>query len=296
MRISIPLIAVLVLFFTGSSSAQSLPTEISGFQHPESVYQRGQTLYVSNIGTGMDPSKKNNDGFISKVDLTHRQVTELHFLGGGVTGTLYGPKGMALKGSVLYVADVDRIVGFDVDTRKKVMELSIAGTSFLNDLVMGDGLLYASATDNGKIYVIDVDKKTYHPLALPDSIVGANGLAYDGASSTLYCVGVGVWGHNDGQVYAIDLQHSQGRVLCGYRGLLDGVEKKGNTLYFSDWKSPQGKGGLLALDLTSRTVAPVTLAYGPIAGPADFSLSADGRIFIIPATMEGKILFEPVEK
>ena len=267
------------------SMAQAQPPvkQTAGFHHPESVYQSGNNLYVADIGEAMSPVAKDGDGFIGKVDLSTGKLVDAHFL--PVDGKLHAPKGMAMKGNTLYVADVDRIVGFDVVSRRQVAEIAIKGTGFLNDLVVGDGKLYASATDNGKIYVVNL--KTFQYETLPvDSIAGANGLYY--ADHKLYCVSIGNWDHPDGTVYIIDVRKNTMEKPGDYKGMLDGVVLAGNTLYFSDWGKDQ-KGLLLGLDINTHAVTPVEGTE--ISGPADFTISKDHRYFIIPEMLQGKILY-----
>jgi hypothetical protein len=269
------------------SMAQAQPPvkETTGFHHPESVYQSGKNLYVADIGEAMSPVAKDGDGFIGRVDLSTGELADAHFL--PVDGKLNAPKGMAMNGNTLYVADVDRIVGFDVVSRKQVAEIVIKGTGFLNDLVSEDGILYASATDNGKIYAVDL--KTFRYEALPvDSIAGANGLYY--VDHKLYCVSIGNWSHPDGTVYVIDLRGYKMEKLTDYKGLLDGVALVGNTLYFSDWGKDQ-KGLLLVMDLPTKVVKALP---GAFSGPADFTISKDRRYFIIPEMLQGKILYRPL--
>lgn len=285
-------VLALLAAITSAATAQVLPSETPGFSHPESVCQTGQILFVSNMGASLDPSGKDGDGFISRVDLSTRRVTDLRFI-----SALNSPKGMALHGHTLYVADIDHILGFDIDTRKKVLDLPIPGTHFLNDLVIGDGRLYASGSDNGKVYEVDLQSHACRALPLSDSITGANGLCYDDSAHRLYCVGIGTWGSNDGKVFAIDPGTYAVTPISDYRGLLDGVDRIGNVLYFSDWKGMQdSKGVLVALDLDTHKTSTLSFGRGTIAGPADFSLSADRRYFIIPATMEGKVLYIPVRQ
>ncbi|MDO6430769.1 hypothetical protein Q4E93_09225 [Flavitalea sp. BT771] len=269
------------------SMAQAQPPvkETTGFHHPESVYQSGNNLYVADIGTAMTPVAKDGDGFIGRVDLSTGQLADAHFL--PMSGKLNAPKGMAMDGNTLYVADVDRIVGFDVVSRRQVAEIAIEGTGFLNDLVAGDGMLYASATDNGKVYAIDL--KTFRYEALPvDSIAGANGLYY--AGHKLYCVSIGNWSHPDGTVYIIDVRNRTMEKQGDYKGMLDGVAVVDNTLYFSDWGKDQ-KGLLLAMNLSTKGVKALP---GAISGPADFTISKDRRYFIIPEMLQGKVLYRPL--
>lgn len=275
-------------FFPGYSQSTSLPSEIAGFSHPESVCQSHNTLFVSNIGAGLEPSAKDGDGFISKVDLATGAVEELHFL--PADGVLHAPKGMALYGHTLYVADIDHIVGFDIDSRKRVVDLAIAETNSLNDLVIGDGKLYVSATNPGQIFAVDLQTLAYQVLPLTDSVVGANGLCYDEAAKRLYCVGVGTMKKPDGRVYAIDVPSCRVTVISSYEGVLDGLAKQGNTLYFSDWKAMDTKGVLVALDMGTNQVREIRLGRGKIGGPGDFCISGDGRYFIVPAILEGKVL------
>jgi outer membrane protein assembly factor BamB len=284
-RIAIIQLALACVFLS-SAQAQPPVKEIGGFQHPESVYQSGKFLYVADIGAELAPVKKDGDGYIGKIDLSTGKLMDAHFL--PVVGVLHSPKGMAMEGDTLLVADIDRIVGFDVVTRKQVVELTIGGTGFLNDLVVGDGKLYASATDNGKIYEIDVKTGAYHALAI-DSIRGANGLFYK--KGKLYCVSIGNFAHPDGSVFEIGLGRPVMKRIADYQGLLDGISIVGNTIYFSDWRE-QTHGVVLALDLVSKKLR--TLPFPEIAGPADFSVSRDRRYFIIPEMMTGKVLFKPL--
>lgn len=264
--------------------AQPPVKETGGFHHPESVLQSGTYLYVSDIGAAMEPVAKDGDGYIGKIDLTTGKLLDAHFL--PTDGTLNAPKGMAMDGNTLYVADVDRIVAYDVVSRRRVAGIVIAGTGFLNDLVLGQGKLYASATDNGKIYAVDLKTLKYEALAV-DSIAGANGLYYDAASQHLYCVSIGNWSHPDGRVYVIDVSKGTMEKVGDYSGMLDGVALVGNTLYFSDWGKDQ-QGVLLAMDLATHSVRKLS---GVVAGPADFSVSSDSRYFIIPEMLKGKILY-----
>lgn len=273
---------------SGTGVGATRDFEIAGLRHPESVCQSGKWLFVSEIGVGMDPLAKDGDGAIVKIDLKTKKVVDAHFL--PAVGKLSAPKGMALYNSILYVTDIDRVLGFDIRSRRQVMEVSIAETGFLNDPVVGRGVLYVSATDNGKIYSIDLRSYAYHPLPLPDSVRGANGLYYDGDSGTLYCVAIGSMEHPAGKIYAIDPVKFTIKELSDYKGLLDGVALAGHTLYFSDWKGFQGPGSLLALDLPGGKARELDPPLNQIAGPADFVISEDGKWFYIPSMTEGKVL------
>src|SRR5204863_310120 len=86
---------------------------VEGFLTPESVlHDPAQDIYfVSNINGG--PTTKDNNGFISRVR-PDGAVENLKFIEGGHGGaTLNAPKGLALRGDTLWVADIDMVRSFD---------------------------------------------------------------------------------------------------------------------------------------------------------------------------------------
>src|SRR5207248_37479 len=122
---------------------------VQGFLAPESVlHDSTQDIYfVSNI-TG-SPMAKDNNGFISRVR-PDGAVENLKFIEGGRSGvTLNAPKGLALEGDTLWVADIDVVRAFDAKTGAAIdtVSLSKLGAVFLNDIVVGlSGALYITDT------------------------------------------------------------------------------------------------------------------------------------------------------
>ena len=118
-----------------------------GFKTPEAVLYdpEGDIYYVSNIN-GL-PLDKDNNGFISKVTPTG-EVT-LEFIAAGKDGAeLNAPKGLAISGGVLFVADIDVVRRFDLKTGKPGEVTQLPGSTFVNGLsVAGDGSVYV--TDSG---------------------------------------------------------------------------------------------------------------------------------------------------
>ena len=169
------------------------PDVVEGFKHPESVkYDPGLNVwYVSNING--DPFAKDNNGFISRLK-ADGSVDSLEFIAGGRNGvTLNGPKGMALVGDTLWVADIDAVRGFDRRTGAPLASVDLKGQArFLNDIAAGPDALYV--TDSGfgpdgkggmghpgpdQIFRIAGGKAT---LALKNSALAApNGIAWDSA-------------------------------------------------------------------------------------------------------------------
>jgi hypothetical protein len=81
------------------------------------------------------------NGFISRVDAATMKV-DLKWIASG----LDAPKGMAILGNSLYVADVTAIRKFDRRTGARLGEITIPGASFLNDITTDGQSLYVSDT------------------------------------------------------------------------------------------------------------------------------------------------------
>jgi sugar lactone lactonase YvrE len=157
---------------------------LSGFHGPESVlHDPGQDVYfVSNILGGS--SDKDGDGFISRVR-PDGTVDSLGFVRGGRDGTtLHAPKGLALIGDTLWVADIDAIRGFDRRTGLPLATIEVPGSGFLNDLTIGpDGMLYATdsgfraaadGTGRAAVYRVAPGHRAERVL---DDVPGPNGIA-----------------------------------------------------------------------------------------------------------------------
>lgn len=118
-----------------------------GFLTPESVlYDAANDKYlVSNINGG--PSDADNNGFIAIVN-PDGSVHQLDFIAGGKKGaTLNAPKGLALHGGTLYVADITVVRKFDAKTGAARGVIQFPKSTFINDITVdADGTLYVSDT------------------------------------------------------------------------------------------------------------------------------------------------------
>ncbi|QJW88377.1 hypothetical protein HNV11_02805 [Spirosoma taeanense] len=265
-------------------------TLVPGFDHPESVWPTPGVVYVSNIGKELKPSDKDGDGYISRLDPRGR-VLEQRFLTG-----LNAPKGMAVVRGVLYVADIDRIVGFNLRTKSVVFELDFTSekTQLLNDLVIRDAqTLFVSATDRGKVYQVNLSAKTY--TALPGTTNGPNGLFFDADRRRLFVVGYGSNGQ-PGDIGVFEEQNGQMiyRTLLPRAGVFDGVTLlNGKVALVTDWGTTSRPGGKLwRLDLTSNTLKPYA-ALTNLSGPADFGVF--GQMLYLPQLTAGTVLVQRMD-
>ncbi|MFO7261048.1 MAG: hypothetical protein DIU52_007815 [bacterium] len=135
------------------SAAETMPTPSSitvaevGLQTPESVLHDpvADVYIVSNING--NPTDKDNNGFLSRIT-PDGEVAELKWVEGGRDGvTLHAPKGMAIKGDTLFVADIDTVRMFHRETGAVLGARGVPNATFLNDVTVGpDGTVYVTDT------------------------------------------------------------------------------------------------------------------------------------------------------
>lgn len=296
--------AVVALFLNGCQAMQTVRTKrneskvVGGFASPESVIAdpSGKRFFVSNVGVKLEPGAKDADGFISELT-PDGEVVNLRFL--PKEGALNAPKGMAIIAQTLYVTDIDRVVGFDINTREKTFELDFSAekTAFLNDLaVMDDKTLAVSATDTGKVYIISLaGKQGYIPIA--DNIAGPNGLYFDKTSQLLIVVGFGNGNKIKGELGVIEFTEGGPKYqkLTGPIGALDGVSLlPDGRVIFSDWVAFDRPGLIRIYDPATKELSTLHLSE-EVRGPADFYYDAGTKTLWLPRMLEGKILIEKIK-
>jgi len=284
---------VFLLGFAAAAQAASavIDKTISGFASPESVVVAGDEVFVSNLGIKLEPSAKDGDGFISRLD-RDGNIKKLKW-----AEALNGPKGMIVVDGILYVADIDRVLGYRLRDAKQVfnLDLSATGSVFLNAFARYDNRrLLLSATDIGKVFIIDLASRTYSELAFDAAPQGPNGMKYAGGRLML-----AEWGTNslpNGKVKAYRLQSGPERLRATLdktweprpSGYFDGIVDLGaNRWLVSNWVKFAPAGLLQVLDTRSGAVSVVNPTFA-IAGPADMTLDDHGNLWV-PGMLEGKV-------
>src|ERR1044071_768005 len=180
-----------------SESNQMKMGETPSMNVPESVKYDADldVFFVSNING--NPSVKDGNGFIAIVRADSTSVVTMLAesgkapKGGGKAVTLNAPKGIAIKGDTLWVADIDVVHAINKKTGASIMDVPVKGATFLNDVAIGpDGAVYV--TDTGIMF--DAKGAITHPgvnrifriaagkvttVAEGDSLRNPNGLTYD---------------------------------------------------------------------------------------------------------------------
>lgn len=208
---------------------------------PESALHCPQSgrILVSNISG--DYFALDGTGFISALDLDGK-VVQRSFASGG----LDNPQGLAAHNGILYVADLTRVVAFDLESGQQLKVIEIEGSAFINDLSAdANGDLYASECKLNRVYrirdgaaelwleatelnavngvlcleqkillanfgdgtVYSVDKYSKELTLVCDGVANADGIASDGANGFFIS---GAW---QGEVFHFDLQGNKERVL-----------------------------------------------------------------------------------
>lgn len=267
----------------GLAETTPAPVTISGFSHPESVLIAPSLRYVSNIGADLAPLAKDGDGFISILD-ADGAIIELR----GFTG-MDAPKGMALVRGVLYVADIDRVIGFDPETRDQVFSANMdcPQPCLLNDIVATGDKLLVSDTVRGQLYELDPASGSFTLLA--EGIPGANGLAWDEARDEAVIVALGS-DFGGGHVFTWSAAEGLAQIPDSPFGVFDGLALlPDGDLLVSDWVSLTPRpGAMLRINPNTGAASEVALPM-PIRGPADFAFDAAGNRLWIPATLDGAV-------
>jgi sugar lactone lactonase YvrE len=185
------------------STAPGRTATVAGFKTPESVrYDSARDVfYVSNINGS--PLAKDDNGFISRMK-PDGTIDSLEFIAGGRDGvTLNAPKGLALVGDTLWVADIDAVRAFNVHTGAVVatVDLTSFHAVFLNDVcVGGDGAIYVTDTGMkpsgdamthvaGADRIFRIDAAHHATIALAsDSLHWPNGITWDASGNRFIVV------------------------------------------------------------------------------------------------------------
>lgn len=165
------ILTIAVLLVTLNLSAQHRLVKIwesdTTLAVPESVlpHPTKNLLYVSLINGG--PWEKDGKGEIALLDTAGKILNAAWATG------MHAPKGMALVGNRLYVADVTDVVVINADNGKIESKIAIDSAQLLNDVTANAaGTVYVSDSRTGKVYSITNNK----PTLFLQGMQGVNGL------------------------------------------------------------------------------------------------------------------------
>ena len=258
---------------------------------PESVrYDADLDAYfVSNING--NPSQKDGNGFIAKVEAGNTGTMTAFVQSGKGGVTLNAPKGMAIVGDTLWVADIDFMRAFNKRTGAVIanVDLRPLKVEFLNDVVAGpDGSIYVTDTgihfdDKGAMthpghdQIIKLTARKPSVAVKSDSALKApNGIAWDAVNGR-FVLGpfndkaVSAWKDGDTTVTTI------GSGPGGY----DGVEVLGDgRILVTSWADSSVQ--VFSNGAFHKVV-------GNVEAPADIGVDTKRNVLAIPRFNAGRV-------
>ena len=277
------LAGIIVLATTPLFAAGSLQLEWENNQlsAPESVVfdERTNLLFISNVNGA--PNEKNGKGYISTMTLDGK-ISSLKWVEG-----MHAPKGLAIFGHRLYVADIDQLLVININNGRIEEKYFALQSQFLNDVAV-DAV--------GNVYVSDMMTNTIYQLSSgelniwlrDDALESPNGLLIQGEEMIVASWGVMTDGWNTdvpGHLKTISLVSKAIKSLGSSQpiGNLDGVESDGKgQFYVTDWLI----GGLFIINSDGKAQKLLSLPQGS----ADLDVVLSKNLLLIPMMIDNKLL------
>lgn len=263
---------------------------LEGFDTPESVkYDPEQDVYfVSNIYG--NPSRKDGQGYIARVAAGDSAHATTRLVEGGKAGAvLNAPKGMAIAGDTLWVADIDVLRGFHKRTGAPVATIQFPQpVHFLNDVAVGpDGALYVTDTgvqfdtvgamsrpSLGQIFRVEGRDVS---VGTADSVFnGPNGITWDEERQAFVVVSFA------GPSIVSWAPGGTPRTIASGSGQYDGVEIVDGRTIVSSWKDSTIRV------LEGDETVPERIVAG-VAGPADIGVDTRRALLLVPLFGENRV-------
>jgi hypothetical protein len=278
-----------------ATSARSGPIVVTdvGFATPESVlHDTAADVYlVSNVNGGS--LDRDFNGFISRI-APDGTVQDLKWIDGSEQGvTLNAPKGMAIEGGILFVADIDCIRMFDATSGDPMDHVCLANATFLNDVAPGgDGSVFFtdSGFDAGPEGMVPSGSDAVYRLIVSDARVvavskdpalgGPNGLAVGSR-------GILVVSFRSGEVYRLTADGERTDIMPASERQLDGIEMLPD-------------GGFLMSSWGDRCVyriggdGQVTKVLEDVEAPADLGLDIGRNRVLVPLSNANEVIIQPL--
>lgn len=260
-----------------------------GFAEPESVlYDPAADVYlVSNLNGA--PDDHDDNGFISRVSPEGKVLALKWIDGARLEVELHAPKGMAIVGDVLYVADIDCIRKFNVHSSASLGAIAVSGASALNDVAAApDGTVFFTdlgaraigerLEPTGQDAIFKLVRDQPRPVLRGKPLNQPNGVWADAS-------GVWVVTYGSNEIFEVK-SGSKARAQKLPSGALDGVIKANDgRMYVSSWDTNQILAGELGGEFE--------VAYD-IESPADIGYDPKRNWLLIPIPFDNAIKLQPL--
>jgi sugar lactone lactonase YvrE len=191
-------------------------------------------------------SVKDNNGYITRIDAGNVRKVEIIARGGEKGVTLHAPKGIAIHGDTLWVADIDVLRAFDRHSGASLGEIDFSAhrPTLLNDVAIGpDGRIRVTDTgivmsEKGVVFDTTGDRvfivgpgRAIQAIAAGAPYPKPNGITWDARGKRWLTV---TFGQFESRLY--ELQDTSRTVLAEGKGKWDGVEAlEDGRILFSSW-------------------------------------------------------------
>ncbi|CAN7226631.1 SMP-30/gluconolactonase/LRE family protein [Mesorhizobium sp. LjRoot246] len=251
----------------------------TGLEQPESALfdAANNRIIVSNI-VG-NPGEADGNGYLSVLSVDGKTVIQ-HWTDG-----MDAPKGMAIAGGKLYVADITRVRVVDLASGKLVASIAVPNAVFLNDM---------TADQSGKVYVTDmladaiyrIDGERPELFVKDATLASPNGVFADGNRLIVASWGKGIRPDfstaEPGGLLSVDIASKVVSPLPGAQKFadLDGVVAIGDTIYATAYMTG-------TLYRYQAGAAPEAVAHFK---PGSADIGTDGKsILYVPLMNEGEV-------
>ena len=214
----------------------------------------------------------------SKIVQRDRQgvVTDFITVGGSIHGvTVYGNK--------IFVCNGTRVKGYDLTTAGEVFNVTVSGSTFLNDLTAdANGILYVSDFSNRRIYKLNSNTQEYW-IYVANTTSTPNGVYVDAPRNRLL---ICCWGAS-APIKQVNFADSVITTLITtpYSNC-DGISlDRNDNVYISTW----GIQSVAIYDINFST-APVIVASG-LSNPADIYVNKMTDTLAIPNAGNSTVVF-----
>ncbi|MDQ3019214.1 MAG: T9SS type A sorting domain-containing protein [Bacteroidota bacterium] len=203
-------------------------------------------------------------------------ITDFVTVGGGIHGvTVYNNK--------VYVCNGTRIKGYDLTNAAEIINVTITGSSFLNDLAIDNtGMMYISDFSGRRIYKLNTNTQEFW-IFVPNTTSTPNGVYVDAARNRLL---ICCWG-GSAPVRSVNFSDSviTTLVTTPYSNC-DGISlDRYDNVYISTW----GIQSVVKYDINFAN-APVPV-IGSLSNPADIYVNKETDTLAIPNAGNNTVVF-----
>ncbi|WP_461520035.1 SMP-30/gluconolactonase/LRE family protein [Porticoccus sp.] len=277
------------LHLLADEDSTAIVVEGVGFATPESVeYYADEDVYlVTNING--DPFDADGNGFISKLS-PDGSVMDLKWIDGAKEGiTLNAPKGAAIAGNNLFVADRNQVHVFELPSGAQKASITIEGSTFLNGITPACGG-YVYVTDSGyaegfgpsdsdTIYKVRANGN-YETVVADKNLGHPNGILEDDDHLMVVTFG-------SGELFSVNSSGKITAMPTPPNGGLDGLIKINDSQFaISSW-------GGSAIYIFNRDGTFSTLAES-LDAPADLGVDTKRNRLLIPLFKQNKVIIKPL--